>query len=287
MTFSIVAIDNERKEVGFAIASCFWNAGQVGFAKAGAGAIVSQAQGNWEFIPAFYQKLDQSLDLKEILEHFRSMDDNIENRQVGMVAFRGGSLAFTGTNVSSSFQRTGTDYSCQGNILVGREVIDDMAEAFEKSEGPLADRLYAALKAGDDAGGDMRGKISARVYVERDGISPLSNVTTDFNVEEHAEPVREIGRLLALRKDIIKGWKLSESASKAEGEEKQKAISELEEFLKGREDRLFLDFFSELAEFQLQSGNREKAIETLRTVVRISPGMAATIDPSFKEDVLG
>ena len=133
----------------------------------------------------------------------------------------------------------------------------------------------------------MRGKISARVYVERDGISPLSNVTTDFNVEEHAEPVREIGRLLALRKDIIKGWKLSESASKAEGEEKQKAISELEEFLKGREDRLFLDFFSELAEFQLQSGNREKAIETLRTVVRISPGMAATIDPSFKEDVLG
>ena len=123
MTFSIVAIDNERKEVGFAIASCFWNAGQVGFAKAGAGAIVSQAQGNWEFIPAFYQKLDQSLDLKEILEHFRSMDDNIENRQVGMVAFRGGSLAFTGTNVSSSFQRTGTDYSCQGNILVGREVI--------------------------------------------------------------------------------------------------------------------------------------------------------------------
>ncbi|TFH01288.1 MAG: DUF1028 domain-containing protein [Candidatus Thorarchaeota archaeon] len=80
MTFSIVAADTEKKEVGFAITSCFWDAGQMGLALSGKGAIVSQAQGNWGFIPIFFDKLEEQLSLKEILETFRSSDENFENR---------------------------------------------------------------------------------------------------------------------------------------------------------------------------------------------------------------
>ncbi len=287
MTFSIVAIDSERGEVGFAISSCFWNAGQVGFARMGAGAIVSQAQGNLDFIPAFYEKLEEDWDLKEILEHFRAMDNGIENRQVGMVAFEKGALAFTGAKVFSAYQRTGRDYSCQGNILVGEAVISSMAEAFENSTGPLADRLYAALKAGDDAGGDMRGKISARVYVERDRKNSLTNVTTDFNVEEHAEPVREIGRLLAIRRNLLRGWELSRVASEAEGQEKQSAVVELESFLKDKKDRLYVDFFETLAECQLALGNRDAAIQAYRSAIEISPNMASALDDAIRDEVLG
>lgn len=286
MTFSIVAIDGERGEVGFAIASCFWNAGQVGFAKMGIGAIVSQAQGNLDFIPEFYDKLEQGWELKEILEHFRAIDEGIENRQVGMIAFEKGALAFTGIKVFSAFQKAGVDYSCQGNILVGEEVIRSMAETFESSEGPLADRLYAALQAGDDAGGDMRGKISARVYVERDLKNSLTNVTTDFNVEEHAEPVREIGRLLDIRKNLYKGWGLAQAASNAEGKEKQSAVEELESFLKDKKDRLYVDFFETLAECQLALGDRDSAVQTYRDIVKISPGMISTIDENMRPDAI-
>ncbi|MBN2228349.1 MAG: DUF1028 domain-containing protein [Candidatus Thorarchaeota archaeon] len=287
MTFSIVAVDRERKEVGFAISSCFWNAGQVGFAKMETGAIVSQAQGNMEFIPVFFEKLEDGMSVEEILEIFKNMDDKIENRQVGMIAFRGNALAFTGSKVSSSFQKIGTDYACQGNILVGKEVIDNIAKAFEESEGSLADRLYTALQAGDDAGGDMRGKISARVYVERDRKNPLTHVTTDFNVEEHPEPVREIGRLLALRKSIITAWELTEVVSKTNGKEKDDAMIALAQFLEDKRDRVFLDFFSSLAEAYLEVGDREKAIATFKIVVEISPRMATTLDDyAIKDEVL-
>ena len=285
MTFSIVAVDQERKEVGFAIASCFWNAGQVGLARFETGAIVSQAQGNWDLIPVFFEKLGDGMSPQEILEHFRKIDENIEKRQIGMVSFKGDALAFSGEKVERAFQKMGKGYACQGNIIVGEEIIDSMAAAFENSEGPLAERLYAALQAGDDAGGDMRGKISARVYVERDRNNSLINVTTDFTVGEHQEPVREIGRLLNLRKSLVAAWELTQKASAAEGPAKHAAVTALDEFLKDKQDRLYLDFLSDLGALYLELGNRMRAIEIFKTVVRISPRMISTFEEDLRREV--
>lgn len=285
MTFSIVAVDQEKNELGFAIASCFWNAGQMGLAFAGKGAIVSQAQGNWGFIPIFFEKLEENLSLEEILEVFRKGDDNFENRQVGMVTSDGASLSFTGEKVFSAHQRTGTDYACQGNILTSPNTVDSMAEAFENTEGTLTRRLYEALQAGDDAGGEMRGKMSARVYVVRVQENPLP--VNDYNIEDHPDPVREIGRLMKLKNDIITSWELSEAASKAEGTDKEHAIQELENFLVGKEDRAFLDFHETLANLYIEVGNKEKAIERFRIYATISPKMISTLDDELRKDVLG
>ncbi|MGY5860264.1 MAG: DUF1028 domain-containing protein [Candidatus Thorarchaeota archaeon] len=284
MTFSIVAVDKEKKEVGFAIASCFWDAGQMGLALAGKGAIVSQAQGNWGFIPVFFEKLEEELPLNEILETFRSSDDNFENRQVGMVTLKGESLAFTGKSVFSGHQRIGKDYACQGNILTSPATVDKMAETFETTEGTLTRKLYNALQAGDDAGGEMRGKMSARVYVVRVQENPLP--VNDYRIEDHPEPVLEIGRLIQLKNDLITTWELSEAASKAEDKDKESAIEALEKFLIGKDDRAFLDFHETLASLYLEIGKRDKAIERYRIYAKISPNMVSTIDDDLKNDVL-
>lgn len=285
MTFSIVAVDTEMKELGFAIASCFWDAGQMGLALQGKGAIVSQAQGNWEFIPSFFKKLEENLSLKEILETFRSSDDNFENRQVGMVTFQGESLAFTGKNVFSAHQKIGKNYACQGNILTSPDTVSKMADAFETTGGTLTRKLYEALQAGDDAGGEMRGKMSARVYVVRVRDNPLP--VNDYRIEDHPDPVREIGRLMQLKNDLITTWELSEVASKAEEEDKIKAIQNFEDFLVGKEDRAFLDFHETLASLYLELGNREKAIERFRIYAKISPKMVSTLDDDLRKDVFG
>ena len=162
MTFSIVAIDKENKEVGFAIASCCWNTGLVCRAKVEMGAIASQASGNIGFLRMFFDKVEFGRSLEETLEHFKNNDDCFETRQVGMITFKGEMQAITGSDCNEyAGHRTGDDYSIQGNTLVGPEVIEDMVAAFEGTEGQLMDRLYAALRAGDDAGGDARGKQSA------------------------------------------------------------------------------------------------------------------------------
>jgi len=285
MTFSIVAVDPEKKDIGFAIASCFWDSGQMGFAKAEKGAVVSQAQGNWDLINIFFEKLDENMTLEEIVEAFKRADESIENRQVGMVTFSGETLAFTGGKVFNGFQRIGSNYACQGNILVGPEVIDSMVESFEKSEGTLSERLYKSLQAGDDAGGDMRGKISARVCVVRNRGNPLIETVTDFRVEEHTEPVREIGRLIQLRKNLLKTWELTQSATKAEGVEKVAAIQSLEDFLSDKNDRLYLDFHESLAELHLKVGNRDKAIERYKLYVKISPNMLSILDEEIRRDI--
>ncbi len=282
MTFSIVASDPEKREVGFAIASCFWNAGQVGLALAGKGAIVSQAQGNWDFIPTFFEKLDENLTLENILDTFRESDENFENRQIGMVTADGTSLSFTGEKVFSAHQRKGFNYACQGNILTSPNTVDAMANAFENTNGTLTRKLYTALQAGDDAGGEMRGKMSARVYVVRVWDKPVP--VNDYTIEDHPEPVREIGRLMELKNNIITAWQLTEAIS--DSDDKQVAIEELEQFLADKEDRAFLDFHQSLAESYLEIGERENAIERYKIFVRISPKMISTLDESIQTEVL-
>src|SRR5262249_22349423 len=97
--------------------------------------------------------------------------------------------------------KTGKYYSCQGNILAGEAVINDMAKAFEEAKGPLAWRIMAALEAADKAGGDKRGKQSAAILVVRDNSGPngFGDRYLDFRVDDHKDPIPELARILALR----------------------------------------------------------------------------------------
>src|SRR5207302_5357493 len=122
----------------------------------------------------------------------KDSDKNIEVRQLGIVDAKGGSAAFTGKKCSAyAGHKTGTNYACQGNLLAGEAVIDDMAKAFEEARGPLAWKLMAALEAGDRAGGDKRGKQSAAILVVRDkgGPNASNDRAIDLRVDEHHDPI--------------------------------------------------------------------------------------------------
>jgi len=150
VTFSIVATDRKRGEIGFAIASCCWDAGQVCMAKAEVGAIASQAQGNLAFLPQFFDRIAERCEPTTILEGFKALDEDIDHRQIGMVTADGEALSFTGAKCSPwAGHRTGEDFACQGNILVGPEVVDAMVDAFQETSGRLHEQLLAALVAGD------------------------------------------------------------------------------------------------------------------------------------------
>lgn len=202
MTYSIVAFDPETEELGVAVASKFLAAGAyVPYAKAGVGAVATQSFVNPNYGPEGLELMAQGKDVNEIIKEMTSKDEERSLRQVGIVNAKGESATFTGEECYSwAGGIAGKNFACQGNILTGEEVITAMVKAFEETEGPLAHRLVAALKAGEDAGGDSRGKQSAALIVvkEKGGYGGANDRYIDLRVDDHEEPVTELARLLHL-----------------------------------------------------------------------------------------
>ena len=288
MTFSIVAVDREARETGFAIASCCWDAGQVCFAKADVGAIASQAQGNLEFLPQYFDKLESGMDLAAILEAFRASDAGIESRQIGMVSFDHGALAFTGEQCSTwAGHRVGKDFSCQGNILVGSTVVDSMVAAFEASQGPLFERLFAALEAGDAAGGDRRGKQSARLAVKRKGWGqPGTDSMIDIRIEDHDDPVREMGRILSVRRTLASILGLFGKLPDVPEEKKVEILQDVEEILQARTECRYLDWWETLAEKYYEIGEPGRSVSAYERYLAINPALRAVLEEQARKGLL-
>ncbi len=202
MTFSIVGHDPEKGEWGVAVASKFPAVGAVvPWAAAGVGAVATQAAANVSFGPDGLAELAVGLRAEDVLNALLEGDEGREQRQVGMVDAAANVATFTGREcIEWAGGRTGEGYACQGNILAGRQVVDAMAEAFEGATGDLVDRLLAALLAGDDAGGDRRGKQSAALLVVRraGGYDGRNDRYIDLRVDDHEEPVQELMRVFTV-----------------------------------------------------------------------------------------
>ncbi|HEU5089222.1 MAG TPA: DUF1028 domain-containing protein [Roseiflexaceae bacterium] len=203
-TFSIVAHDAATGDLGIAVASKFLAVGAVvPFAQAGAGAVATQARANMRFGPHGLALMAGGRSAEETIAELIAADSESEHRQVGMVDARGGSAAYTGSACYGwAGHRTGPGYAAQGNILAGPDVVDAMVAAFAEAGGELAERLVAALHAGDAAGGDRRGRQSAALYVARAGGSygGVLDRYVDLRVDDHAHPVVELARLLRLHR---------------------------------------------------------------------------------------
>ena len=167
MTFSIVAASGD--ELGVAVASKFLAVGSVvPWARAGAGAVATQAYANPTLGPRGLDLMGAGRPARDALDALLAEDAGRAKRQAGMVDARGRSATFTGPECPAwAGGRKGKGYACQGNILAGPRVVDAMAETFESTEGDLAARLLAALRAGDEAGGDARGRQSAALLVAK------------------------------------------------------------------------------------------------------------------------
>jgi uncharacterized Ntn-hydrolase superfamily protein len=212
-TFSVVGFDPATGDLGVAVQSKFFGVGSVvPWAKAGVGAIATQSRANVTYGPDGLALLQSGKDARETLKQLTDADSRSTNRQAGIVDARGNAASFTGDGCSPwAGHREGKNFCVQGNILAGPEVVDEMAKAFEaarKVEGSeLADWLVAALEAGQKAGGDKRGQQSAALLVVRDkaGYDKANDRFIDLRVEDHAEPIKELARLLEIHKKFYAG----------------------------------------------------------------------------------
>ena len=199
-TFSIVAADPEAGEVGVAVASRFFAVGSVvPFGEGGVGAVATQANADVSFGPRGLELLARGVTPDEIVSILLRDEPADNGRQFGIVAADGKSSTYSGPGcLPWAGGRAGPDYAVQGNILTGEDVVIAMEQAFLSTQGTLADRLYAALLAGDDKGGDSRGKQSAALIVRKPGTGygGKNDRAIDIRVDDHAEPFRELGRLL-------------------------------------------------------------------------------------------
>jgi uncharacterized Ntn-hydrolase superfamily protein len=221
-TYSIVAYDSATGDLGVAVQSKFPNVGGiVPWGKAGIGAVATQSLGNTAYGERGLDLIAEGASAEEALRIVMRTDTMLQDRQVGMVDARGNSASFTGTRTfdwaGGRVGSTGTPggrlggkgdvivghgYAAQANIMVSDQTVKNLAETFEHSRGTLADRLMAALKAGQAGGGDKRGMQSAALLVVRKngGYLGANDRFIDIRVYDAVDPIAELERLLALHK---------------------------------------------------------------------------------------
>jgi len=208
MTFSIVARSEDGESWGVAVASKFLAVGSaVPAAVAGVGAIATQAWANVAYKGIALSHLDQGATAGIALQRLLEEDDGRDHRQVGIVDVEGHAASHTGPEcLEWAGGVTGDGYAIQGNILTGEEVVLAMQAAYVASdpEAPLAQRLMAALRAGDAAGGDARGRQSAALLVVKDeaGYDGRDDIEVDLRIDDHTSPVDELERLLRLHEHL-------------------------------------------------------------------------------------
>jgi uncharacterized Ntn-hydrolase superfamily protein len=199
-TFSIAACDLEAAQWGVATQSKFLAVGSVvPWAEPYVGAIATQAYANPRYGPDGLALLREGLSAAEAVERLTAGDEGRAQRQVGIVDGDGRSATFTGGDCMDwAGGIAGPCFAAQGNILVGEATVAALASTFTATAGrPLAERLIRSLAAAQAAGGDRRGQQSAALLVvERDGgYAQLSDTLVDLRVDDHSDPITELGRL--------------------------------------------------------------------------------------------
>jgi uncharacterized Ntn-hydrolase superfamily protein len=201
-TFSIIACDTAAGFFGVGVQSRVVGAGMiVPAAEAGVGALATQAAANVGYKRQALDLLRAGRTADEVRAELVRGDEGRARRQFAVVDRLCGVAAHTGdSTIAWAGHRTGRHYSVQGNILTGAEVLDAMARAFEEAEAagrPFGERLIAALRAGQDAGGDRRGRQGAGLLIVRPGggYGGGDDRYADLRVEDHVEPILELERV--------------------------------------------------------------------------------------------
>ncbi|MHA1942821.1 MAG: DUF1028 domain-containing protein [Candidatus Thorarchaeota archaeon] len=201
-TFSIVARDPSNGDLGVIVQSKFPTVGSVvPWAKANIGAIATQAWCNVGYGPNGLELLEAGNSASKTLKILIDGDEGREHRQIGIVDSKGQAVSHTGKECMDwAGHIVGDEFACQGNILAGESVVSDMAEAYQKVDGDLIDKLFAGLKAGQAAGGDRRGMQSASIFIVREagGYEGGNDRYVDVRVDEHPSPIVELERIFKI-----------------------------------------------------------------------------------------
>jgi uncharacterized Ntn-hydrolase superfamily protein len=200
MTYSIVARDEHSGELGVAVQTCMFAVGStVPWARAGVGAVATQAMGDPAYGPRCLEHLATGATAPEALTAAWEADPLASIRQVGVVGANGTAAAATGELcIDHAGHVVGDGFAVQANMMSTPEVWPAMASAFTGSSGPLAHRLLAALVAGEAAGGDARGRMSAALLVVEGlpAAQPGSGTVVDLRVDRSEDPLGDLAKLL-------------------------------------------------------------------------------------------
>ena len=203
-TYSIVARDEKSGQFGAAVQSHWFNVGSLcPWVEAGVGAVATQSSVKVSYGPQGLKLMREGKSAQEALHILLTEDEGRENRQVAMVDVHGNVAVHTGTScIAKAGHVAGIGFSVQANMMKKDTVWSAMAEAFQKAQGDLAERMLSALQAAQAEGGDIRGKQSAAMLVA-DGVrceQPYEHILLDLRVDDHPEPLVELKRLLHIQR---------------------------------------------------------------------------------------
>jgi uncharacterized Ntn-hydrolase superfamily protein len=295
-TFSIIAFDPETRQLGVAVQSRAFGAGAiVPWAKAGVGAVATQAAANRTYGPKAIALLEQGLSPAEVVKKITDEDPGRDTRQVAVIDATGRSAAYTGKRVIDrnsdptdrvhiggwAGSRGGVNFSVQGNTLASPAVVDAMFEAYSKGTGTMAERLMDALDAGQSKGGDIRGMQAAGILVVQP-VADLTNINSDrlidIRVDDAPDPFKELRRVLNVR---LSGDRMRHASALAKE-------GRLDEALKEQKQAANMNPRSEAMQFALaeryaDAGLNADALQALRQAVTMQPRLKpdAVESPSF------
>ncbi len=286
-TFSIAAYDPTNGDVGVAVQSKFFSVGPVvPWVESGVGAIATQAFANVTYGPRGLELLRLGLSPEQVVKLLTDADPQRDRRQIGIVDVHGRAFSYTGQRCSpwaggrSGKDANGRAYAVQGNILAGEQVVLAMEQAFLSAQGELADRLLAALAAGQQAGGDSRGQQSAALIVMRPGAgyAGMNDRYVDLRVEDHPRPIEELARLWGIKKAMARMGEAARALREQDIPAAGRALEQALQFAPG-----YPDLHYALARFHAQVGEAEKALDWLIRAVQANPAFArsAATDPAF------
>lgn len=272
MTYSIVARDPSTGELGVAVQSCILATGNiVPWVRAGVGAVATQAVRDQAPAPRALELLRSGARASEALTGALTTDDgmplrNVARRQLAVVDAVGNVAAHTGELcITHAGHVTGDGFSAQGNLLASADVWPAMARAFETASGPLAWRLLTALRAAEEGGGDVRGRMSAALVVVPAEGEPWER-SVDLRVDHHPEPLVELGRLLGLSDASNAALRGYEFARNGDREQTAACFAHALELDPDNHDVMFwagLDF--------AQAGDMATALERVTRAIELQP----------------
>lgn len=203
-TFSIVARDSVTGDIGVAVQSHWFNVGAiVTWGEAGVGVVATQSFVNPSFGLRGLELLKQGKSPQEAIDELIASDDGRDVRQLAILDTKGRSASYTGKNcIYAAGNIAMNNFSVQANLMLNDKVWPAMSEAFQNTKGPLAERMIAALEAGQNAGGDIRGRQSASILIYK-GVSsgePWNDKLMDLRVEDNDQPIKELKRLVEVQR---------------------------------------------------------------------------------------
>jgi uncharacterized Ntn-hydrolase superfamily protein len=204
VTYSIIGRDAETGEIGIAVQSRWFHAGQdLAWIQPAVGAVCTQAITDPSYGPRGLELLQAGKSPREAIDELTAADPGLDVRQVAIASADGDIAQHTGAAcVAAAGHASGSTCCAQGNMLASDTCWGAMVEAFERASGPLPDRLLAALEAAEREGGDARGRQAGRLLVcgGRPTGAEWEDRVVDLQVVDHPRPVEELARLLRLQR---------------------------------------------------------------------------------------